>query len=99
MSTNVQCRYCGTTTTEDLLESHVAERCPRRTPTRTRNDVAALRSSGVHRQRNGEPPTPYLNALEMRGACAAAPRVLRDADGVPLPWSSALAARRVAEGL
>jgi hypothetical protein len=100
MSVNtVECRHCGTKTTADLLESHIAERCPRHRPTRTRNDVAALRNSGAHRQRSGEPPTPYTNALEMRGACAAVPKVLRDADGVPLPWTSNLAARRAAEGL
>jgi hypothetical protein len=103
----VECRHCGTRTTADLLESHIAERCPRHPPTRKRDDVAALRSSGVsptvtamhHRQRNDGVPRPYSDALEMRAAAAGtppAPKVLRDADGTPMPWSSALAARREA---
>lgn len=108
MSVNlsVRCRYCGTATTEELLESHVAERCPQRRPTRARNDVAAMRSAGAARPgvpRTGEPPTPYSDALEVRAAAAGMPhagplQVLRDADGVPKPWSSALAARAALEG-
>jgi hypothetical protein len=80
--------------------------------TRTQHDMfraAAARQPDVpssvrtahDKQRNGEPPRPYSRALEVRSAAdthAAAPNVLRDADGVPKPWSSALAARRVAEG-
>jgi hypothetical protein len=100
MSVNtVECRHCGTRTAADLLESHVAERCPRHRPTRPRNDLAAMRGAGGPRTRNGEVPRPYSEALEMRAAAAGtppAPKLLRDADGTPMPWSSALAARREA---
>lgn len=96
----VECRHCGIRTTADLLESHIAERCPRRTPTRPRNDVAALRHSGVpptvaamHAvQRHHEPPSPYRAALE-RGMMQAASAPVSDEDGTPMPWSTALRAR------
>ena len=68
-----------------------------------RQDVPRTVTAMHDRQRNTEPPRPYANALEVRGAAAGTPhaaslQVLRDADGVPKPWSSALAARRAAEG-
>lgn len=68
-----------------------------------RQDVPRTVTAMHDRQRNTEPPRPYSNALELRIAAAGTPqaatKVLRDEDGVPKPWSSALAARRAAEGL
>jgi hypothetical protein len=55
------------------------------------------RPKHVCHRRNGEPPAPWSLALARRRAAAPAQKVLRDADGTPMGWSTALAAR-AAEG-
>ena len=74
--TTVQCRHCKTTMAADWRDRHV---CPRR-----------MRDASW----DGEAPAPWSLALAQRraasGAPAAAPQVLRDSDGTPMPWSSAL---------
>ena len=77
--TTVECPQCGTRMAADWRARHV---CPR----------------GMHgRSQDVEPPAPWSLAMARRraadGASVAAPKMLRDADGTPLPWSSALAAR------
>lgn len=80
----VQCRQCGTRMAADWRARHV---CPRRVQ---------------DRPQDGEPPAPWSIALARRraasGASTTAPQMLRDSDGTPRPYATALAARRIAEG-